>query len=102
MTIVTNGNRVNSLMGEPVPHKIKHKQCPDAANESIHDQLLKHPLKNSWTLWYYQNQRSNSWLENQKKVSDKVLMHFVRFHSITYIFLILYGQLSNFAILASR
>jgi len=29
----------------------------------------KHPLKNAWTLWYYRNDRSLSWEDNQQPVA---------------------------------
>ena len=33
------------------------------------DEPAKHPLQNNWTLWYYKNDRSNSWEDNLKEVS---------------------------------
>jgi len=30
----------------------------------------KHPLQNTWTLWYYKNDRTRGWEENQKEVID--------------------------------
>jgi len=30
---------------------------------------LKHPLQNCWALWYYKNDKSKDWLENQKVVT---------------------------------
>nr|QBH73400.1 eukaryotic translation initiation factor 4e [Liposcelis bostrychophila] len=32
------------------------------------DYLIKHPLQNTWTLWYYENDRSKTWEENQREV----------------------------------
>ena len=32
--------------------------------------LAKHPLQNNWTLWYYKNDRSKGWEENQKEVNN--------------------------------
>jgi len=34
------------------------------------DVLTKHPLQNTWTLWYYKSDRNCSWEENQRKVID--------------------------------
>lgn len=28
----------------------------------------KHPLQNSWTLWYFKNDRTKDWESNQKQV----------------------------------
>lgn len=32
--------------------------------------ILKHPLENCWTLWYFKNDRSRGWEENQKEVKQ--------------------------------
>ena len=29
---------------------------------------MKHPLQNAWTLWFYKNDKSRSWDENQKAI----------------------------------
>ncbi|XP_025836188.1 eukaryotic translation initiation factor 4E-1A-like isoform X2 [Agrilus planipennis] len=34
------------------------------------DYSIKHPLQNSWTLWYYENDRSNTWEKNQKEIAS--------------------------------
>ena len=30
---------------------------------------LKHPLQNCWAFWYYKNDKSKEWLENQKVIT---------------------------------
>jgi translation initiation factor 4E len=30
--------------------------------------LVKHPLQNSWTLWFFKNDRTRSWEENQRSI----------------------------------
>ncbi|XP_046392345.1 eukaryotic translation initiation factor 4E-like isoform X2 [Ischnura elegans] len=32
--------------------------------------LFKHPLQNTWTLWFYENDRSKSWEENQREITS--------------------------------
>jgi len=32
--------------------------------------LMKHPLQNTWTLWFFKNDKSQSWESNQKPVID--------------------------------
>lgn len=32
------------------------------------EMLIKHPLQNSWTLWFFKNDRSRNWEENQRKI----------------------------------
>ncbi|XP_043472144.1 eukaryotic translation initiation factor 4E-1A-like [Leptopilina heterotoma] len=31
--------------------------------------LIKHPLQNTWTLWYYEQDRSKSWEESQREIA---------------------------------
>jgi len=31
-------------------------------------QIIKHPLQNSWTLWFFKNDKGRSWEENQKPI----------------------------------
>lgn len=31
-------------------------------------EISKHPLQNKWTLWYYKNDRTKNWEDNQKEV----------------------------------
>ena len=39
----------------------------------------KHPLQNEWTLWYFKNDRTKDWTQNQKKVfSNNYLWFFFR------------------------
>jgi len=32
------------------------------------DQTIKHPLQNSWTLWFFKNDKSKQWEENQREI----------------------------------
>nr|QBH73401.1 eukaryotic translation initiation factor 4e [Nicoletia phytophila] len=32
--------------------------------------LIKHPLQNKWTLWYYENDRNKTWEENQREITS--------------------------------
>ncbi|KAF5282752.1 hypothetical protein FQR65_LT02749 [Abscondita terminalis] len=34
------------------------------------DYSVKHPLQNCWTLWYYENDRSNDWAQNLKEIAS--------------------------------
>ncbi|XP_017773812.1 PREDICTED: eukaryotic translation initiation factor 4E-1A isoform X2 [Nicrophorus vespilloides] len=34
------------------------------------DFTIKHPLQNKWTLWYYENDRTNTWEKNQKEIAS--------------------------------
>jgi len=33
------------------------------------EQLIKHPLQNTWALWYFKNDKRNNWLDNQKVIT---------------------------------
>jgi len=39
-------------------------------NHSDDETLLKHPLLNSWTLWYYKPDKAKEWMENLLQVSS--------------------------------
>jgi translation initiation factor 4E len=30
--------------------------------------VIKHPLQNSWTLWYFENDRAKNWEDNQVEI----------------------------------
>lgn len=32
------------------------------------EKIVKHPLQNSWTLWFFKNDKARSWEENQKPI----------------------------------
>ena len=32
------------------------------------EKVVKHPLQNSWTLWFFKNDKTRSWEENQKPI----------------------------------
>ncbi|XP_044751888.1 eukaryotic translation initiation factor 4E1-like isoform X3 [Coccinella septempunctata] len=34
------------------------------------DYTLKHPLQNAWTLWYFDSDRSQSWVDNMKEIAS--------------------------------
>jgi len=35
---------------------------------SVPEKVVKHPLQNSWTLWFFKNDKLRSWEENQKAI----------------------------------
>jgi len=42
------------------------KDCEAAA---VAEQHTKHPLQNCWAFWYFKNDKTKDWLENQKVVT---------------------------------
>lgn len=47
----------------------------DSANESSckaisNDKFLKHPLQNTWTLWYLENDRTKTWEQMQNEITS--------------------------------
>mgnify|MGYP002051244458 CR=1 FL=1 len=30
--------------------------------------MIKHPLQNSWTLWFFKNDKTKQWEENQREI----------------------------------
>ena len=56
-----------------LPHNSPHQTLlsPDSneANEHSVTAMIKHPLQNNWTLWYFEPDRSKKWEENLNEVS---------------------------------
>ena len=48
--------------GEDAKEESGSSPCP--APEA----LMKHPLQNSWTLWFFKNDRTRSWEDNQRAI----------------------------------
>ncbi|KAJ8932083.1 hypothetical protein NQ314_014960, partial [Rhamnusium bicolor] len=47
----------------------KNDQKSDNELEIPMDYSIKHPLQNCWTLWYYENDRTQTWEKNQKEIA---------------------------------
>ncbi|XP_028127846.1 eukaryotic translation initiation factor 4E-1A [Diabrotica virgifera virgifera] len=47
----------------------KNEQKNDNDLEIPMDFSIKHPLQNAWTLWYYENDRTQAWEKNQKEIA---------------------------------
>ncbi|XP_022919027.1 eukaryotic translation initiation factor 4E-1A-like isoform X1 [Onthophagus taurus] len=56
----------NSLENE---NDKNERQEPDQMIDTI-DYSMKHPLQNCWTLWYFENDRANTWEKNQKEIAS--------------------------------
>lgn len=41
-----------------------------AADATPLDSLIKHPLQNQWTLWYYDNEKNKSWESCQHQIAN--------------------------------
>lgn len=48
----------------------KSEQKNDNELEIPMDFSIKHPLQSAWTLWYYENDRTQTWEKNQKEISS--------------------------------
>lgn len=68
-----NGH-VNGLNGHK-HHNNEEKEEERSQSPSVDPVVpIKHPLQHSWTLWYFKNDKTKSWEENQRKV---ISFHFV-------------------------
>ncbi|XP_030747901.1 eukaryotic translation initiation factor 4E1-like isoform X2 [Sitophilus oryzae] len=47
----------------------KSEYKDDNENVSM-DYSIKHPLQNCWTLWYFENDRNQSWEKNQREIAS--------------------------------
>lgn len=52
--------------------EIDRKQNTEVANtgEFPPEYLIKHPLQNTWTLWYYEPDKNKSWEESQREITS--------------------------------
>ncbi|KAL6267108.1 eukaryotic translation initiation factor 4E-like [Pogonomyrmex barbatus] len=52
--------------------EIDRKQNTEVANisEFPPEFLIKHPLQNTWTLWYYEPDRNKTWEESQREITS--------------------------------
>merc|ERR1711973_1046479 len=60
-----NGDDANS---EQVERKVQKAVVATTAATPDGELQMKHPLQNTWTLWFYKNDKSQSWEANQKPV----------------------------------
>jgi len=57
--------------GIPPPETNKAKSDGKLVTASLNREVyMKHPLQNTWTLWFFKNDKSQSWESNQKPVID--------------------------------
>lgn len=61
----SNTNKPNNMGGDITEDQEKEKK---EVSVSSTIENLKHPLASVWTYWFYKNDRSLSWEENQRKV----------------------------------
>ncbi|XP_034233646.1 eukaryotic translation initiation factor 4E-1A-like [Thrips palmi] len=59
------GNKADEV--EEVDEK---KQQQGKGDDLSGEMLIKHPLHNTWTLWYYENDRKKTWEENQREITS--------------------------------
>jgi len=45
-----------------------NKKGDGAKSAVIPASVQRHPLQHAWTLWYFKNDRANTWSENQKRI----------------------------------
>lgn len=42
----------------------------ESTSTEVPDLLIKHPLNNSWSLWYFENDKKKTWLQNLKEITS--------------------------------
>jgi len=47
---------------------ISEEETENSEHELSPDLLIKHPLQNSWTLWFYKNDKTKTWEANQREI----------------------------------
>lgn len=48
--------------------KIAQKPQTNGIGSESPEKIIKHPLQNAWTLWFFKNDKSRSWEENQRPI----------------------------------
>lgn len=61
---------VGILMGQ-IMTDVNEEEKSTSTETAVADPelLVKHPLENRWSLWYFKNDRSRDWSDNLKLVS---------------------------------
>lgn len=60
------GNETSNANPSAAPIETK-----DGGKEQVQlDSLIKHPLQNPWTLWYYENEKGKTWEANQHAITN--------------------------------
>lgn len=54
---------------KPEEEKETEKSVESTSTE-VPDLLIKHPLNNSWSLWYFENDKKKTWLQNLKEITS--------------------------------
>merc|ERR1711973_666754 len=83
--ITTSGTAPTSTMsaaavevGSPVPlernsrvEEIEEKEVEEITETAPADpeKVMKHPLQNAWTLWFFKNDKTRTWEENQRPIT---------------------------------
>jgi len=48
--------------------KLSENNSENTAEASDPEKIIKHPLQNAWTLWFFKNDKARSWEENQRPI----------------------------------
>ena len=48
--------------------------------------MIKHPLQNSWTLWFFKNDKTKQWEENQREI--------ITFNTVPFTFLLTFKMIT--------
>jgi len=53
------------------PHNKQHQQTTDSnvTTVDIYDSSVKFPLENSWSFWFFKNEKSKEWKDNLKFIT---------------------------------
>ena len=65
-TNVTNVEEENTTSLEEVTDKMDNVKISDTSSDP--EKIIKHPLQNAWTLWFFKNDKSRSWEDNQRPI----------------------------------
>merc|ERR1712142_352556 len=55
-------------LGDLVDKMVKVKVDGNVEDASDPEKIIKHPLQNAWTLWFFKNDKARTWEENQRPI----------------------------------
>jgi len=63
-----SNEKSRDLLGDLVDKMDTVKIDGKEAGASYPEKIIKHPLQNAWTFWFFKNDKARSWEENQRHV----------------------------------
>eukprot|EP00088_Acartia_fossae_P058710 TRINITY_DN6911_c0_g1_i1.p1 TRINITY_DN6911_c0_g1~~TRINITY_DN6911_c0_g1_i1.p1 ORF type:complete len:239 (-),score=63.48 TRINITY_DN6911_c0_g1_i1:129-845(-) len=67
-TISDSGDKLGELVNQLDKVKMVNGDVEEENSSTGPGRYIKHPLQNAWTLWFFKNDKSRTWEENQRPI----------------------------------